>query len=358
MVAHRRDLLTNPRRPRAIPVPCLGRGLGGVITGFGEPIRPLPPVVGPHLTARVAQPVVQRRQLLVAPGGPCVMREMHRIFMAIGLKRLGEGKVVIGIGGVAARVDIPHVPLRFALRDPFGHHFARTAPLRDPEGKTMRLKGVRDARHRAEHRQAIGRIGDRPVDDPSDAALAQERHPPHRVFDIPFQPVQIVGVELKAEIFGHRILGGDPMRFAVALIGAKVQTVLVLPQVIGAVHIADHRHLMALLGGPSGEFGDVFGQEILMAHHHRRHAAAPMGAEPFADPLRVIAGSVDHLLAADIALFGMDDPFAPIAIYAGGGGKAVNLPPCLPRAFGKGLGQLCRVDVPIQGVPQPARKVM
>ncbi len=286
------------------------------------------------------------------------MRKMHRIFMAIGLKRLGEGKVVICIGSKAARVDIPHVPLRLTRHDPFGHNLARAAALRDAEGKAMRLKGIRHAGHRAEHRQAIRRIGDRPVDHPPHTALAQKRHPRHGVFDIPFQPVQIVGVKLKTEILGHRIVGGDPMGFAVALIGAEVQTVLVLPQVIGTVHIADHRHFVALFGGPCSKLWNFFGQEILMAHHHRRHPAAPMGAEPFADPLRVIAGRVDHLLAADIALFGMDDPFVPIAIYAGGGGEAVNLPPGLPRAFGKGLGQLCRVDVPIQGVPQPAREVM
>jgi hypothetical protein len=90
-----------------------------------------------------------------------------------------------------------------------------------------------------------GRIGDRAVDHLGQPALASKRHPGHGVVDVPFQPFQIVGEKLKAEILGHRVIGRRPMRAAGVLIGAKVEAHLFLPQVIAAVHIAQQRQLVA-----------------------------------------------------------------------------------------------------------------
>jgi hypothetical protein len=95
-----------------------------------------------------------------------------------------------------------------------------------------------------------------------------------------------------------------------------------------------------------------------VAHHHHRHGAPAIGLEPLAHALRVVAGGVDHDLAADVALFGMDDPFAVFAADAGGGAEAQDRGAHVARALGQRLGQLCRVDVAIGGVVERALQVM
>ena len=183
----------------------------------------------------------------------------------------------------------PTCPTRSALGDPFGQHLARAAALGDAEGEDASLEGVWHTGHRADQRQTVGRIRDRAVDHAANACRAKDRHTRHRVLDIPLQPFQIVGVKLEAEILGHRIIGRDPMGLAVPLVGAEVQAVLVLAQVIGAIDVAQQRHLVAIFLGPCLQLGNFFGQEILVRHGDHRHSAPAVGFEPFADALRIVA---------------------------------------------------------------------
>ena len=147
------------------------------------------------------------------------------------------------------------------------------------------------------------------------------------------------------------------MGAAVAFIGAKVQAMLFLPQVKGTVDIAQQRQLAMGLGVVL-QFRDRFGQEILVAHHRHRHGAATIGPEPFTDLLGIISGSIDHLLAGNIAFVGMHDPARSRLCHARGRGKAQYLRAPSPRPFGQSLRQLRGINIAIIGVVQSPRQIM
>ena len=148
------------------------------------------------------------------------------------------------------------------------------------------------------------------------------------------------------------------MRAGRAFVGAEVEAVFLLPQVVGHVHVAQERQLAAGALGPGADLGNLLEHEILVAHHRHRHGAPAEGAEPLADPLGIVAGRVHHDLAADVALLGMDDPLAPFARHARR--RAEPLDPCAerPRAAGQRLGELRRVDVSVGWIIECARDVV
>lgn len=76
--------------------------------------------------------------------------------------------------------------------------------------------------------------------------------------------------------------------------------------------------------------GDLLEHEVLVAHHRHRQGASAEGAERRGHPLGVVADRVRHDLAADVALFSVDDPLAPLARHAGRGAEAVD--PCAQAA--------------------------
>ena len=356
-IPHGFALGPDPGLPRPGAVPGVGRRIRHIIARFGKPVGAFPAIIGPKHRARRLQPAVQRRQFLVRPGGPAVPGKMHRIFMAIGFNRLGLTIGRIGVTRKSARVARPHIPFGAALGHPFGQHLARATGLGDAKGEHASLKRIFHPRHRADQRQPIGGIGDRAVDHLAHTGLGQHRHAGHRILHIPFQPLQIVGEQLKTEIFRHLVLRFDPMRLAVAFIRAQVQAIFFLPQIIGTIDIAQQRQLAVALG-PVLQLGDRFGQEILVAHHRHRHGAATIGLEPLANFLRVIACGVDHLFTGDIALGGMHNPAVFCLGHAGRRGKAQNLRAQLPGTFGQGLRQLCGINVTIIGVKQSPRQIM
>ena len=120
------------------------------------------------------------------------MGEVHGVFVAVDLHPFDVAVILIGVIGVATRITGPHVPLGLTIDDPFGHDLTRAAALGDAESKDTVFKGVLHARHRADQRQAVRRIGDRAVDDPADTRSLGDRHTLHRVGDDVFDPVQII----------------------------------------------------------------------------------------------------------------------------------------------------------------------
>ncbi len=265
---------------------------------------------------------------------------------------------MIGVVGEPARIAGPHIPLGLTFGDPFGQDFARPAALSDAEGKDAGLERIGHAGHRADQRIAIWRIGDRAVDNPRDARLGQKRHPRHGVFDVVFQTVEIVGIQLEREIIRHRIIGRCPMGATVALVGAEIEAVLLLPKIVGGIHIAQKRELFARPFRPCLDLGHLFENHVLVAHHHHRHGAPAVGLEPLAHALGVVSRRVDHIFAADIALFGMDDPFSILAADSGRGGKAQDRRAQITRAFGKRLGQLRGIDIAIGRIIERAFEVV
>ena len=287
-----------------------------------------------------------------------MVREVHGIFVTVGFQRLLQGIVVIGVAGVAARSDGPHVPLGFAMHDPFGQDLARPAPLGDPEGKAVPLKRVFDAGHGPEQWQSVGRVWDRSVDVAPHTGCAKGRHPLHCVFDVEFQPLQIVGIQLEAEVFRHWVVGRDPMGLTVAFIGAEVQAVLVLPQVVADINIADNGQFAPVFLGPCGDFGDFVCQEVLVAHHHHRHGAPAKGFEHLAHALCVVARAIHNEFAANVALVRLHDPLVTVLVDACGRAESFDPRTCVACALGHGLGQLRRIDIAVQWIPHTAREIV
>ena len=158
--------------------PGLGGRLRGVVSRVREPVGPLPAPVGSELGAEVPDTVVHRREPLAAPGRPCVVREVHRVLVAVDLDGLREGVVLVGVVHEPARIAAPHVPTR---SPPSTTHSASTLPAPPacaiPKVKTHASNAGRNPRHRPDERVAVRGVGDRAVDDPAYPALAEQGAP-------------------------------------------------------------------------------------------------------------------------------------------------------------------------------------
>ena len=171
-------------------------------------------------------------QFLAPPLGPGVVRELDGVFVAVNLHALFHAIILVLEPGKPSGIAGPHIPFGGTLDDPFGQNLASATGLTDPEGEDASLERIGHAGHRADQRVTIGRIGDRAVDHLGQLRLFQQRHPGHRIGDMPFEAFKIVREQLEAEILRERVILGDPMRPAIGLIGAKVEAVLLLPQVV------------------------------------------------------------------------------------------------------------------------------
>ena len=95
-----------------------------------------------------------------------------------------------------------------------------------------------------------------------------------------------------------------------------------------------------------------------MTHHHHRHRAPTIGFEPFANPLGVVPGSIDHKFTADIALVSLHDPIVPVAQHPCRRRETQDFCPQIPCSFGQRLGQLCGINIAIIGIIQRAVQIM
>ena len=128
------------------------------------------------------------------------------------------------------------------------------------------------------------------------------------------------------------------MALAVGLIRAEVEAILFLTQVIRNIHIPQQWQLTAIFLRPCFDLGDFFGQQVLVAHDHGRNGAATKGLEPFSHALCVIPCRVHHIVACDVALFGVHGPGAIVVLGdAGGRAEPNDLLPHVTRALGQRL---------------------
>ena len=241
---------------------------------------------------------------------------------------------------------------------PSATHSASTFPgssgLRDPEREDARLEGVRDPGHRPDERIAVRGVRDRAVDDAAHPALAEKRHPRHRVLDVPLEPFEVVGVELEGEVLRHRIVRGDPMGLAVSLVGAEVEPVLLLAQIPRRVHVPEQGELAARLPAPRLELGDRLGEEVLVRHGDHRNGA-PEHRAHLAPP---VAGRVDDVLAAHLPLRGRDDPLAALPAYARHGAESDDPGAEVTGPLRERLGELGRIDIAVVGVVERTREIV
>ena len=165
------------------------------------------------------------------------MREMDCVFVAVDLHCFAVTVILVSVVSVTTGIDGPHVPLGFTFGNPFGQHLTSAAALSYTKGKYTPFISVFNTRHRAHQRQAIRRIWNWTIDHPANPLRAQDRYPCHGILNIPLQPLQIIWIELETEIFRHWIFWSDPMGFAIALIGAKVQAIFILTKIIRRIDI-------------------------------------------------------------------------------------------------------------------------
>ena len=73
--------------------------------------------------------------------------------------------------------------------DPLAQHLAGATRLTDAEGEYGSFKSVWHARHWADQRVTVWRVGDWAVDDFVDADRAEQGHAGHGIFDMPFDAI-------------------------------------------------------------------------------------------------------------------------------------------------------------------------
>ena len=134
-----------------------------------------------------------------------MLREMHGVFVAVNFHGFAVTIILISVIRVTARIDGPHIPLGFALSDPFSHHLARTTTLGDAKGKHAGFISIRHAGHWAHQRQTIRRIWNRAVDHTPNATGAKKRDTRHRILNIPFETFKIIREQLETKVLGHRV---------------------------------------------------------------------------------------------------------------------------------------------------------
>ena len=148
------------------------------------------------------------------------------------------------------------------------------------------------------------------------------------------------------------------MCLTVTLVRAKVQTILVLTQVVGNIDVPHQWHLVTFFLGPGFQFGNRLGQEILVRHDNHRDSAAAKGFEHLANPLGIVTGTVDDILTTNVALFSFDDPFIAITVHTRDRTEAFDMTTGLTGTLGQGLSQLSRVNITIQRIPHTTGKVV
>ena len=328
----------------------VGAAVGVVVlardAGRREPVRPLPAEARAPDRAGLVEPVVAGRGL----GQPAEPTLFHRIVVdedvLVGFLVL-DLREILRDDAEAPRIDADHVDGGLAVDDPLGKLPARAAGRGHAEAVAFGQPEILQAESRADHRVAVGRVGDRAVDDILDAGVLEARHPLHAGLDMGQQPVELAREKVFLEGLGHAV---DEAGRRVALIGAEDPAHPFLAQIIGGVGFPEH-----------GEFGvagvAVFlqhridiGHDILVLDRDRRNFQADHPGRG----ARIVAGRAHDMFAADIALVGPDDPLAFVALDPGDRGVLVNLRAAVARALRHRHGDIDRRDMAVRRMPQGA----
>ena len=267
----------------------------------GEPVGALPAVaLAPH-RAPGAQLVVHRARLGGTPVGALLVGEVHGEDVAVGLLVLLHHVALGGVGAVAARVDRQHVDPGLTLGDPLGELPARAAGGGDPEAVALVQPHVLHPPGGADQRAAVGRIGDRAVDDVLDAAVLERRHAARRGLHVRHQPVEVARKQAAAEPVRHAV--GETRR-GTLLVGTQDPAHALLAQVIGLIGFAQHRQLAAAVLAILLQLGGFVVDDVLVLDRDRRHVEP----EQAAGLAGVVAGGEHQMLGADLALGGAHQP--------------------------------------------------
>ncbi len=296
--------------------------------------------------ALVFQPLVQRRWLHRPPREPVEMRKRDLVPQAVILARLHHLPFLGGIGTKAARVVLAHRDIGAAVHHPPRQLPRQAWPPADPDLRPATAPVIAHTRRGTDQRVAIGRVADRAVHLSRDAQIGKDRHPVQALFQPRHHPVVIGVKELVLRLPRAMILPDGVGIFL--LVNPDQPAFLLHPDIARDLFvIPDHRQLSLQIL----ELRHVLGHEIMV--RHRRHRQ--LQPRPFAHLPRIGAACVDHMLAGDRALLGLDLPLAAWQLGDVRRAAAADDPDALgPRARGHRHGDVGGVHVPVVGRVQRA----
>ena len=324
------------------------------IVGFNafgrEPIGPFPAEPGAHGGAGIDQFLIHRRGFGGPACGPLFHWEVVDEDVLVSFFVFQFGKM---FGGHAEppRIDADHVDGGFAIDDPMGElpagaarggHAKRVA-FRDPE--------IGQAKGWADHRVAIRRVADRAVHNVLDAGILKAWNPFHAGFDMGHQPLKIAFKQVLFEGWRHTI---DKTGGCMPFIRPKDPAIALFAEIILRIAFAQHRQFV-ITGFPIFfEHGIDVGDDILMFDRD----GGDFEADHFGGGAGIVAARADHMLAADAAFGGRNDPLIIVAADAGHFGVLLDFGTIHPGAFGHGHGDINGCDVAVGRVPERANEIM
>ena len=164
----------------------------GEVVALGEEHRTFPAAARAEVRTLGLQAQVRRGHLRGTTGRTLFRRIADAVLVLVGLDGLRGGELDVRVLEIAARVERPHVPLGRAVRDPLGDQFAGTTRLGNAKSKRAAVIKARQARRRPHQRIAVGRVGNRPIDDRLHVDRAQDRHSLASRLDVSLQPPGII----------------------------------------------------------------------------------------------------------------------------------------------------------------------
>ena len=166
---------------------------------------------------------------------------------------------------------------------------------------------------------------------------------------------QAVQVLLEELVFRLGIGAIDIAGWSADLVGAEQKAARLFAHIIAGVAFAQHAHFRQTGGLARLDFRVSLGDDVLVLDGNDRHVQPDHGP----GLAREIAAGGDHMLTGDVALAGVDHPFAVRLLRdAGDGGVAINGGAQLARALGQGLGQVGGLDIAVIGMLDGADQVI
>ena len=132
-------------------------------------------------------------------------RGLVAVFVVFGALDAAVAHGVVGGDEVETTgVVAAHAHVGLAVDDPAGELTPEPRTVGDPDLDPRHLPEVGDARH-AEHRLAVGGVGDGASDDRLDALVGEDRNPFHRPFEPEADAVVVLGEEWVLEFPGGTV---------------------------------------------------------------------------------------------------------------------------------------------------------
>ena len=313
-----------------------------------EPIGALPAVALTEYGTHAGKLVIDRRSLRRSRVGAFLIRIVDDEHVTVGFLVLRDHVALARVRAVAPGVDGGHVDAGLAFDDPFRQLPTRAAGCRDAEAVTLVEPEIFRAPGGTDERAAVGRVGDRSVDDVLDAGRRERGHASNRGLDVRQQAIEIAIEQALTEPVRYPV---REARRRTGLIGPEDPPQAFLAQIIRLIRLAQHSKFRAPGLPVGGELGRFVVNDVLVFDRDRGH----VDAEQSARLARVVAGRADHMFRDDIALVGRDVPLARgRALDARDLGLFVDFRAAIARAFTQGHRKVGGRDMPVVRVVKRA----